>query len=123
MNKDFWERVNKLEALACNTNAGPWWHGIGHPHEIYTENENWPIAAVESYNDAAYIAAANPAMIKEMIAELRRLEKEADWLAKRLAEFCDPEHDEQCCYLCREYCDRVKAHEWREAAHKAVKEM
>ena len=58
----------------------------------------------------------------ELLDMVERLEKEAEWLSKRLAEFCDPEHDEPCCYLCRECCDRVKAHEWRDAARKALQE-
>lgn len=50
---------------------------------------------VNKEENAKYVAAANPAMVLEMIAEIKslrqenaRLNAEADWLADRCDEFC-----------------------------------
>lgn len=91
MNKDFWERVNKLEELA-----------------IKATQEEWYTEPPQRYN-IEFRAAANPATILEMIAvfkgrlsflehelvekdielentkaELKRLEKEADGLSEMI---------------------------------------
>ena len=71
--------------------------------------------------NAAYIAAANPAVVLELIAELRKARAERDWLANDIATkdgncppipqdctdivFCSPDVCKQC---------------WLEAARKAV---
>lgn len=150
MIKDLWEHMNRLQGLAIRATPGPW-----HKQE----------------DDAAFIAAANPAMILEMIAKMRNFQKELNdtkaqvgrkvkrigileadlerlrkayrkledensklktvsdfvakkglQLAKQLAEFCNPDHNDQCCSLYSENCNNANFIEWREAAHDAVKE-
>lgn len=141
MNK---ERINRLKELAEKATPGPWW--FGGLFSFYADDT--ALGTVQQFCDGRYITAANPQAILELIAELERLEKEnerwrievhdldssgreaaqdmqalekeADWLAKRLAEFCDPDHDDQCCVLCRESCNGVDGKEWREAARKAM---
>lgn len=89
------------------------------------------VMAKEEYKDEPFIILGRTAFVKflyaltpdallDLIAMTERLEKEIDWLAKRLAEFCDPDHDDQCCVLCRENCNGVDGKEWREAARKAM---
>ena len=136
LNKDFWKRVNKLEELAAKASK---------------DDVIAYIPTDKSYkNQAEYVNAAHPAMILEMIAEMRRLEtvvngykvsteeaqeimgelqaknarleKEADWLAERLKEACKNFNG---CFSCPFYDDEgayciVEDKTWREAARKAV---
>lgn len=113
MNKDFWDKVKRLEELAKNTKHS----------DI--------VAFLPTDNSmrvwADYIAAANPAMIQEMIAKLKRLheeiefqekrskaqgamigrlEKEADWLADIL----------------QRHSTFFTTEKWRKAARRAVSE-
>lgn len=131
MNKDFWRRIDRLEELAGKATQGEW--DVYNFSKVFSvESGNNLFQAYSGFDseghkwdgkvNALYVAAAYPAMILEMIAEMRRLEKEADWLARRLVEFCDPDHDNQCCVLCRRNCNGVDCKEWREAARKAVEE-
>ena len=139
MSNDFQERVERLREAAEKANSGPWQNIIGHPHQIITENENWPIADVESFNDAAFIAAANPAVVLEFIEYIERLEEdfeaaslsaaeesvkaakleeEAEWLAGCLEERDIADHYEGRVDL-GEMRDKT---DWREAARKAAAE-
>ena len=143
MNKDFWERIDRLEELAEKATQGEWvistddgidWGNL----YVTTEDRHYAdmveIAQVdnaflrtdeihtdfqkEQNANACYIAAANPLMIKEMIAELRMLEKEVDWLAKEMGE-CNKENSTECSYPFQyEMCSVC----WRETARKAVEE-
>ena len=131
MNKDFRERMPRLEELAGKANSGPWQNIIGHPHQIITENESWPVADVESFNDAAFIAAANPAMIVEMIAELRRLEKETDRLKIELHDMDSSaremwqdmrQQEKEADWLAKILAAGGHKEYWRNAARKAVSE-
>lgn len=71
--------------------------------EIIAPNELW--AHCNRKVCADYIAAANPQAVLALIAELERLEKEADWLAEELLDS-------------NEAWDTVE--EWRRDARKAV---
>lgn len=139
MNKDFWERINKLEELAGKATPGTWIIK-NDPEDRYdydiafittTERQNASIGEIaqvscyepdiieepivkEQIANAEYISAANPAMIKEMIAEMRRLEKEADWLAEELASVYKSEFEGTM--------DLLDVNGWREAARKVVME-
>lgn len=156
MNKDFWERINRLEELANKISPKDWEYTntFGKP-ALISNTGCYGVQIAEAVfagkeEHMEYIAAANPVMIQEMIMEMRRLkqenkrlkieaqdldssggkmakdygqlEKEAQWLAEILAEFCDPDHDDQCCVLCRKNCDDVQPSEWRKRARKAVLE-
>ena len=144
MNKDFWERLDRLEELAEKATRPDW--------EIRVKNDNAYATNVDFHqaNNLRYIAAANPAMIKEMIVEMRRLEnensklktvsefvakeasrlnKEADWLAIWCADACACRHGncEGCCFneqcICPLEDDEKLANKpniWREAARKAM---
>ena len=79
MNKDFWERIGKLEELTERATKGEW--KVIHGSEIVTESgvliadvvvpplghDAEKVAEI----DAKYIATANPAMIKEMIKMIK----------------------------------------------------
>lgn len=164
MNKDFWERINKLEGLAGKATPGEWlistsdgidWGDLYITTEDRNKAEMQWIATVddalfradetqtdfqkEQNANACYIAAANPAMVLEMIAtfkgrlsflehelvekdielentkvELKSLEKEADWLAEEVASVYKSEFEGTM--------DLLDASGWREAARKAVME-
>lgn len=110
MNKDFWERIDRLEELAGKATQGKWNYCGCEIWANETTMSHDVVGKVEKFEDAQYIDAANPAMILEMIAtfkgrlsflehelvekdielentkaELKRLEKEADWLADKCA--------------------------------------
>ena len=104
--------LDTLEAAAKAATKGPWidieeddenfgW-GI---HYTTTQNRldnskagiakietdfNPPVEKEQKAN-AAFIAAANPAVVLELIAELRQARAERDWLASELSMQC-PEH-------------------------------
>ena len=189
MNKDFRERMATLEELAGKATQGEWKANTNDYGSLVASFDGDELALIIEpieKADAEYMAAANPAMIKEMIAVIRkmwrqnnwdvaalqaygalpedmevhienesfawhlnriktgigkrlefaekrlddcllqneRLEKESDWLAYRLKEFCEPSNnDPQCCYLRRRYCNGVRTDEWREAARNAIKRL
>lgn len=91
MNNDFWKRIDKLEELAGKATQGEWIVSnsnflIGDANNLLIANSLCETRGQDqSRANARFIAAANPQTIREMIAELRRLEKEADWLAAILA--------------------------------------
>lgn len=76
--------LNALEAAAKAATPGPWTAKEGPDFsEIFANDKN--IALVGSQHvDAAYIAAANPATILELIAELRQAKAKQKWLAEVL---------------------------------------
>lgn len=124
MNKDFWERIDRLEELTKKTTRSDW--------DIHVKGDNAYATNVDFHqvDNLRYIAAANPAMILEMVEEIkdlqseilayqagcntvgclrekdiRRLEREADWLAEKLEMNVPLLHEDAG---------------WREAARKAV---
>lgn len=119
------EFIAHLKTLAQEATPGPW---IDYEGSIYQENEGcfW-IADVgrtieDRQEERAYIAAAHPGVllamceeIERLRAEVARLEKEADWLAREVSSW---EHDQ---------LDGTGKHirevpELREAAREAVEE-
>ena len=81
MTKDFWEKVNRLEELAKKVNSGPWEYD-GNGNIDSTDHEAFSYIAQNcAEENAEYIAAAHPAMIKEMIYMLK--------LQKKYLNFCD----------------------------------
>jgi len=74
--------LGKLKLLATNATQGPWWNGVCNPadghalawigtHFVETEHR---IPYNSQEDDAAYIAAANPAVILELIDRIEQLE-------------------------------------------------
>lgn len=175
MSDDFRDKVNRLEELAGKATQGEWlistsdgidWGDLYITTEERVKDDMVEIALIDNAflrddevpNDfqkeqnanACYISAANPSMILEMIAELRRivkadedkhkiiceddrrienaevkvlqLEKEADWLAEKYISLgmCPANGCNGC--LIEEKCPKITAKDLREAARKAVKE-
>lgn len=125
MNKDFWERIDRLEELAGKATQGEW--DVYNLSKVFSvEGGNNLFQAYSGFDseghkwdgkvNALYIAAANPAMILEMITELRKLTKQVNWLAMK-------------CQNVRKFPtmngkpeDDWTAYKWREAARKVVME-
>mgnify|MGYP000475285773 CR=1 FL=1 len=62
---------------------------------------------------------------QQVKAKLERLEKEADWLAERLAKYCVDDAEKECPLIdvCPEgSCPTITTSSWREAARGAVEE-
>lgn len=62
---------------------------------------------------------------QQVKAKLERLEKEADWLAERLAKYCVDDAEKECPLIdvCPEgSCPTITTSSWREAARRAVEE-
>lgn len=142
MDKDFWDKVNRLEELAGKATQGEWNYCGCEIWANETVNSHNVVGKTERFEDAKYIAAANTAMIQEMIAELKslddknynlksklrlanentynmeqdynRLEKEANWLAEELASVYKSEFEGTM--------DLLDASGWRNEARKAVSE-
>ena len=89
MSKDFWERVDKLDELAERATQGEWVY-VGLWSFYKKDNEtSEALGTAEHYYDGEYIAAANPAMIKEMINMLRLQKKHLDFCDAALAKYND----------------------------------
>ena len=105
--------LDALEAKAKAATSGPWW-------ELDTEKDT--TVDNQIVKDSIYIAAANPAVILELIAELRQVRRERDWLASQLEGACYSAEDAEYCSLhdCND-CKYTSAKVWLEAAKEAVK--
>lgn len=105
--------LDALEAAAKAATPGPW--------EYDDADEDMAALGAENQRvkDAAYIAAANPSTVLELIQELRQARKERDWLAEQIGGNlpCPPysilideaDCDNECCEDC-----------WLKAAKEAV---
>lgn len=108
------EQINNLKVLSQRATPGPW--ASKNDTIVYSQHKATPLCVCKAYsaNDEAYIAAANPIAIMELIeenkylqavvngyknandeaqevinelkAKAEQLEKEADWLAAALSE-------------------------------------
>lgn len=117
MNKDFWDNVDRLEQLAKNVKSEEWEVADTHIVRVATKGYyiNDFICETSNVVDTVFIAVANPSMILELVAELRKLEKEADWLAGYIGkhECVDGEPETSICpseESCRAHW-RIKARE------------
>lgn len=151
MDKNLQEKIARLKELAEKAMPGPWEldetpTDIGTFYEIYSAE--WMVADCEKDGaSAAFIAAANPAMILELIAAIEKLssklieeqkrsertennnialrnkliqlEKESEWL---VAELGDGLGWPPCGRVCRDCNFLCRCNHWREAARKAVSE-
>lgn len=116
MDKD---KLNELKELAEKATPGPWIYDEedGTIEPLETVGLRSIIAEPTYSNDAAFIAAANPQTVLELIAEIERREKEADWLAARIIHLCD----DLDCYCTVSNCDgSASISGIREAAREAV---
>ena len=88
--------LSSLESLARAATPGPWDTKEGPDFsEIFAHDKN--IALIGSQHaDAAFIAAANPAAILGLIADLRQTQKERDWVIEQIENGwpCPPTSDE-----------------------------
>ena len=92
--------LDKLEALAKAATPGPWEDLSNHPDHLCgtinkgkkhiagcswfeTWREEQHVSVEEALANAAYIAAANPTTMLELVAELREARRERDWLASQ----------------------------------------
>ena len=116
MNK---EQIARLKELAEKATPGKW-KNPGRQYIVSDIDPSEPIICDVIGNnfrfDIAYIAAANPQVILELIAENERLERQVNWLA-------------MSCQSVRKYPtlngrpeDDWTAHKWRKAARKAAEE-
>lgn len=127
------EALLDRKAIAERATPGSWEHiikcGVG------TDNGHTVplrIAVTNFEEDATHIAANSPDVVIATIDELlrlrednERLEKEADWLAERLAKYCVDDAEKECPLIdvCPEgSCPTITTSSWREVARRAVEE-
>lgn len=72
--------LEKLERLARAATPGPW-RSDGYQH---VAQRHYDVAKTVDRFDAAYIAAANPVVVLDLVARLRAAETERDQLRERL---------------------------------------
>lgn len=72
MNKDFWKRIDRLEELVNKATQGKWNYCGCEIWANETTISHDVVGKVEKFEDAQYIGAADPAMILEMITELKK---------------------------------------------------
>ena len=77
-----------LESLAKAATPGPWevdsLYNIRSEDKVIVLVSKTYMSREPTNENAAYIAAANPAVILKLIAELRQARKERDWLAENM---------------------------------------
>lgn len=92
MNKDFWKRLYRLEELAGKIPVVEWYHiSVGKDrHAVFSKNKPEAVIALTCLDEdgtkigmgektSDYIAAANPTMVLEMIAEMRKMWRLNNW--------------------------------------------
>ena len=131
--------LDELERLANAATPGPW----RVESEVVRDSMGlfWPISSIEgtednvtenvTTGDAAYIVAACNA-VPELIAKVRELERQRDWLASQHAKACLDAANDACvwntgdCPVCPldkgVRCLEVTSKTFIEAAEKATKE-
>lgn len=119
------DELDALEAAAKAATPGPWKHYNYKGSDCVTVSGKVFLPRLEiSVADTAFIAAANPAAVLELIAELRQARRERDWLVERMPNTQCPDGKAECdarvptaggkvCYSCL-LC-------WLEAAKEATK--
>ena len=111
----------RLKERAEKATPGEWQHCFARGRWdgwIIDEQNRDILKEVSNFREnAAFIAAANPATVLALIAEIEQLDKEADWLAKQaLAKDQSWRYDGFLVDIYR------SIEEWRKAARKAVEE-
>ncbi len=114
--------LSALEQAAKAATPGPWdWNGGDVVSAIAEDIINPEDCFSTSENNCAYIAAANPAVLLELIQELRQTRKERDWLARTFGTLpdreCPPSRRRWSMECCKMPCEEC----WLEAAKEAVK--
>lgn len=129
--------LDALEAAAKAATPGPWKNAAGYKIKVtatgthcasawerYTYEPDKEITSEKAQANAVFIAAANPAVVLELIAEVRKARAERDWLARELssvahimhphggyAPYCTHEVELDKCFRC-----------WLEAAREGAEE-
>ena len=111
------KELNKLESKAKKVKNG---HLSVH-YDPQVQIDYW--VNVEDKADALFIAAANPAAIIDLIAELRKARKERDWLAYKLEDglACNPPNGAYCDSHSCDECEYISKDMWLKAAREATK--
>jgi len=129
--------LDALEAAAKAATPGPWEEVKGNwSFDILTRKATSKITALYDCSDlsvpraeemtqknAAFIAAANPATVLELIAALRQAKAERDWLANTFTAHCNAESTPwgPVCFSCQHgNCQYVTAEYWLQAAKEAT---
>jgi hypothetical protein len=121
------EQLDSLEAVARNATPGPW-NAVGQcvadSDRYVLANCNTNFSKGQVVSNAAYIAAANPAAVLELIAMVRSLQNERDYLAEhRPVRYCPTLQKWETCDLPNfdgPYLPLQCFKCWKESAREAV---
>ena len=86
------EQINRLKELAQKATQGPWDTGASRhdPSWVVCRETGFQIAdcqiRVNGYNNAAFISAANPAVVLALVERIERLEEDFEVAARSAAE-------------------------------------
>ena len=131
------KQLDALEAAAKAATPGPWETDYRQRY-VFAEN-GVNVCEIRGYGElihmvpeceaveqmranANFIAAVSPAVVLDLITELRQARRERDWLASQLEGACYSAEDAEYCSLhdCND-CKYTSAKVWLEAAKEAVK--
>ena len=117
--------LDALEAAAKAATPGPWKHYNNKGNDCVTVFGKVFLPRNElSVADTAFIAAANPSVVLDLIAELRQTRAERDWLAAMLSEACA--RNDSCpfthwhCGIKQLSCSSACVQDWLAAAKEAT---
>ena len=119
--------LDSLESAARAATPGPWENAEDAVFRVTVEaGDRWvcdcisgKVHSSQEAKDAAYIAAANPAVVLELVTELRKARAAQEWIAQTIVG-----HHDACAYPCkcggRPPCEAECVNCWLEAAREAV---
>ena len=117
------KQIDAIEEAAKSATSGEWKNHLG---IIYSTNEKeiCVCRGINGFANADFIIRTNPVAILELIAELRRVRRERDWICQEIEDTnnrIEISYDLCCPNEKRDCPDNTRCHKcWLEAAKEAT---